>query len=175
MSMFLPDRLASPIRQLALAATMAVSATPAVTTPASSDTLATQRHEAIVRGAFHKWAAGASIFPTLLAPDVVWTIPGSGPVAGTYQGLEDFVERASRPLVSRLSTPLVPRVHHVWAAGDRVIVRFEASAQTTAGHPYHNQFVWIFRMRDGLVAEAEAFLDLAAYQQVVDNNPPHQR
>jgi ketosteroid isomerase-like protein len=173
--MFLPNWLAIPIRQLALAAAMAVSATPAVAMPASSDTVVTHRNEAIVREAFQKWAAGASIFPTLLAPDVVWTIPGSGPVAGTYWGLEDFVERASRPLVSRLSTPLVPRVHHLWAAGDRVIVRFEASAKTTAGHPYHNQFVWIFRMRDGLVAEAEAFLDLGAYQQVVDNNPPHQR
>ena len=71
MSMFLPHRLAISIRQLALAATMAVSATPAVTTPASSDTVVTQRNEAIVRGAFQKWAAGASIFPTLLAPDVV--------------------------------------------------------------------------------------------------------
>lgn len=30
-------------------------------------------------------------------------------------------------------------------------------------------------MKDGKVAEAEAFLDLVAYQQVVDNNQPRQR
>ncbi len=41
---------------------------------------------------------------------------------------------------------------------------------TTSGAPYRNQFVWIFRLRDEIVVEAEAFLDLAAYQQVVDNN-----
>lgn len=175
MYMLLPDRLATPLRQLALAATIAVSATPAVATSALPNTTVTQRNETIVREAFQKWAAGVSIFPTLLAPDVVWTIPGSGPVAGTYRGLEDFVERASRPLVSRLVTPLVPQVHHIWAVEDTVIVRFEASATTTAGHPYRNQFVWIFRMNDGRVVEAEAFLDLTAYQQVVDNNPPHQQ
>ena len=175
MSTFLPVRLLAPARRLALAATVAVCAALTVTTPASSDTSVATQNETVVREAFQRWAAGASIFPTLLTPDVVWTIPGSGPVAGTYRGLADFVERASGPLVSRLATALVPQVHHIWAVGDRVIVRFDASATTTGGHPYHNQFVWIFRMRDGLVAEAEAFLDLGAYQRVVDLNPPRQQ
>ncbi|MCX5493944.1 hypothetical protein OSH11_04480 [Kaistia dalseonensis] len=40
------------------------------------------------------------------------------------------------------------------------------------GAPYRNQFLWMFRMKDGLVIEAEAFLDLVAYQQVVENNEP---
>jgi hypothetical protein len=30
-------------------------------------------------------------------------------------------------------------------------------------------------MEDGSVVEAEAFLDLAAYQEVVDNNEPRQQ
>lgn len=54
-------------------------------------------------------------------------------MAGTYRGVEDFVERASAPLISRLATPLVPRVHHIWADGDTVIVRFDGSATTTSG------------------------------------------
>lgn len=65
-------------------------------------------------------------------------------------------------------------MHHIWAVGDRVIIRFDASATTTSGAPYRNQFVWIFRMEGGSVVEAEAFLDLVAYQQVVDNNEPRQ-
>lgn len=138
------------------------------TTPAA----VTARNEMIVRDAFRRWAAGEAIFPTLLADDVVWTIPGSGPVAGTYRGRDDFINRASVPLVSRLATPLVPRVQHIWAIRDRVIIRFDASATTTSGAPYRNQFMWLFRMRNGRVVEAEAFLDLAAYQAVVDNNAP---
>lgn len=132
----------------------------------------TARNESIVRRAFDNWAKGGNVFAELLAPDVKWTIPGSGPVAGTYIGLKDFVERASVPLVSRLATPIVPKVHHIWAVGDTVIVRFDGSATTTSGAPYANQFVWIFHMTNGVVTEAEAFLDLIAYQQVVDNNAP---
>lgn len=132
------------------------------------------RNAAAVRQAFEEWRAGGSVFD-LLAPDVVWTIHGSGPVAGTYRGVDDFLERASAPLVSRLATPITPNVHHVSAADDRVIIRFDGVATTTSGTPYRNQFVWIFRMEDGTVVEAEAFLDLVAYQEVVDNNPPREQ
>jgi hypothetical protein len=131
------------------------------------------RNGAIVRAAFEDWANGGSVF-RILAPDITWTIAGSGPVAGTYHGIDDFTERASRPLVSRLAAPLRPTVHSIWAVDDTVVIRFNASSETTAGHPYNNQFVWIFRMQDGLVVEAEAFLDLVAYQAVIDRNPPRQ-
>ncbi|WP_455189932.1 nuclear transport factor 2 family protein [Foliimonas ilicis] len=138
----------------------------------TQETDVTTRNEAIVRQAFDNWVEGGNVFAELLAPNISWTIRGSGPVARTYTGMEDFVEQGSLPLISRLSTPLVPKVHDVWAAGDTVIVRFDGSATTTSGAPYANQFVWIFQMTDGVVTEAEAFLDLAAYQEVIDNNEP---
>ncbi|TKT82592.1 nuclear transport factor 2 family protein [Aquamicrobium sp. LC103] len=147
--------------------------------PAQASTIAAPeaeiRNEAVVREAFEQWAAGSGNVFDLLSPDVRWTIHGSGPVADTYDGVEDFVQRGSVPLVSRLASPLTPEVHHVWAVEDRVIVRFDAAATTTSGAPYRNQFVWIFRMEDGSVVEAEAFLDLVAYQEVVDNNEPRRQ
>lgn len=132
----------------------------------------TTQNEEIVRNAFDTWTEGTYIFDQILAPDVVWTIHGSGSVAGTYTSMKDFVERASVPLVSRLATPLIPELHDLWAIGDTVIIRFDGSATTTSGAPYVNQFVWIFRMENGLVTEAEAFLDLMAYEEVVENNAP---
>jgi ketosteroid isomerase-like protein len=154
-------------------ALMIVSALIITTAAARADRVdAGARNEAIVRQAFDNWRAGGNVFAELLAPDIRWTVHGSGPVAGTYTGIEDFVERAAAPLTSRLVTPIVPEVHDIWASGDTVIVRFDGSATTTSGAPYANQFVWIFRMSDGLVTEAEAFLDLAAYQAVVDNDAP---
>lgn len=130
------------------------------------------RNESIVREAFDNWAEGGNVFADLLAQDMRWTIHGSGPVAGTYVGIDSFVEDASRPLISRLSTPLVPEVHAIWAVDDTVIVRFDGSATTTSGAPYENQFLWIFRMQNGRVAEVEAFLDLVAYEHVVETNDP---
>ncbi|WP_027998912.1 nuclear transport factor 2 family protein [Sinorhizobium arboris] len=173
MSFFsLTDLLAGSGRSLLIASAVAAGMGPAHadTTAPPADIEAQNR--TAVQVAFEKWRAGGNIFAGLLASDVVWTIHGSGPVAGTYRGVENFVERASAPLISRLATPLVPKVHHIWADGDTVIIRFDGSAITTTGAPYSNKFVWIFRMKDGAVVEAEAFLDLAAYQAVVENNEP---
>jgi uncharacterized protein len=127
---------------------------------------------AIVRAAFDAWASQTGSVFDILSPDIVWTIQGTGSVAGTYTGRESFLEDASLPLVTRLSQPIVPEVHHIWAVDDHVIIRFDGTATTTSGAPYENQFVWLFRMQDGLVVEAEALLDLIAYQTVVENNEP---
>jgi ketosteroid isomerase-like protein len=170
-----PGRRNGAGRKLLIAsAFMAIIGSAQAKTGAPEATIET-RNEAIVRTAFERWRAGGDVFTGLLAPDVVWTIHGSGPVAGTYRSLRDFVERASAPLVTRLTTPVVPEVHDILADGDTVIIRFDGSATTTSGAPYRNQFVWIFRLRDGSVVEAEAFLDLVAYQQVVENNVPRVR
>lgn len=162
-------------RNLLLAMAFAAGITTAHATTATTGQEAQARNETLVREAFEGWAAGRANVFDLLAPDVRWTIHGSGPVARTYHGIDDFVQRASAPLVTRLATPIRPVVHHIWAVGDRVIVRFDGSATATSGAAYRNQFVWIFRMEGGSVVEAEAFLDLVAYQQVVDNNEPRRQ
>jgi len=168
--------IAAPARNrlFALALVVVVAPAQASATAAAPAADTEARNEAIVRDAFDAWATqGGNVFD-LLASDVRWTIHGSGPVADTYSGVDDFIQRGSAPLVSRLAGPLTPTVHHVWAVDDRVIIRFDASATTTSGARYDNQFVWIFRMEDGSVVEAEAFLDLVAYQEVVDNNEPRE-
>ena len=156
---------------LALPGTAIANAT-ATQVQAADSAAIEQRNKAIVEAASEKWRGGTYVFGELLAPDVVWTIHGSGPVAGTYRNQKDFIEKASRPLTSRLATPIAPEVHNIFADGDTIIIRFDGTATTTSGAPYRNQFVWILKMKDGLVVNAEAFLDLVAYQQVVDNNAP---
>lgn len=155
---------------------LALAATVDGVTLATADTghgaAGTARNLEIVREAFALWEDGEPVFGALLDDDVVWTIAGSGPVARTYRGKAEFIEQASAPLLNRLATPLTPEVHAIWAEGDTAIVRFDGEATTTSGAPYRNQFVWIFEMEDGKVARGEAFLDLAAYQAVIENNAP---
>lgn len=163
-------------RNLLIALALSAFTVPGLaSTIARTVTNAEANNEAVVREAFKQWAAGSGNVFDLLSPNVRWKIHGTGPVADTYNGVEDFMQRGSVPLVSRLASPLTPVVHHVWAVGERVFVRFDASATTTSGAPYRNQFVWLFRLEDGLVVEAEAFLDLVAYQEVIDNNEPRPR
>lgn len=167
-----PGRLGAATRRLLLISAFLAGIGPAHAQPGAPDSATEAQNRSILRTAFERWRAGGDVFTGLLAPDVVWTIHGSGPVAGTYRGLRDFIDRASAPLVTRLTGPVVPEVHDIFAEGDTVIIRFDGAAMTTSGAPYRNQFVWIFRLRDGTVVEAEAFLDLVAYQHVVENNAP---
>lgn len=132
-----------------------------------------ERNRARVVEAFDAWAKGGTrFFDDLLSPSVRWTIRGSGPYAGTYVGLDDFVARAVRPFSSRLSQPVRPvAVHQVFAQGDDVAVHWDGEAQARDGQPYRNSYVWIFRMKDGRVTEATAFLDLAPYEDVIRRVP----
>lgn len=164
--------LTGPGRTLLIASAFLATFGQASANPGGTGADIEAQNKTIVRTAFETWRTGGNVFAELLSPDVVWTIAGSDEVAGTYRGLEDFVGRASAPLVSRLATPIVPEVHSILADGDTVIVRFDGSATTTSGAAYTNQFVWIFTMKEGRVVEAEAFLDLAAYRRVVENNAP---
>ncbi len=169
--MIRPDHARMPRRMKPRLMAAAILA-PLLMAPAAAEEPTAQINREIVRQAFAAWANGRNVFAKLLADDVVWTIHGSDPVAGTYTGRDDFVARASVPLVSRLAEPLVPEVHRIWAEGDTVVVRFDGSATTTSGTPYRNRFVWIFTLEDGKVVRAEAFLDLEAYRSVVEGNAP---
>lgn len=144
--------------------------------PAAAGTAVQQEKEAhnkvLVSQAFDRWVAGGSgFFSEMLAPDVVWTIKGSGPSAGVYRGREAFVEEAVRPFVSRLSTPVRPTSRQLWADGDHVIIQWNGTGVARDGQAYANSYVWIFHMRGGKAFEVTAFLDLAPYDDVLRRIP----
>ncbi|TCQ92528.1 nuclear transport factor 2 family protein [Pseudomonas sp. JUb52] len=128
-----------------------------------------ERNQRLVERAFANWSAGrGSLFDDLLSPDVVWTIRGSGPAAGTYHGREDFLERAVRPFAQRLATPVAPQVQGIWAREDQVVVRWKGTATARDGTPYRNEYVGILKMDGAHATQVEAFLDLVPYQDVID-------
>ena len=128
----------------------------------------TQRNRDAVGQAFAAWSAGGqTFFDDILAPDVVWTIKGSGPSAGVHRGKHNLIEHAVKPLSARLAGPIRPTVRNLWAEGEHVIIHWDGDTTTKEGKPYRNSYVWIFRMRDGRAAEVTAFLDLVAYDEVV--------
>jgi ketosteroid isomerase-like protein len=130
------------------------------------------RNRQIITEAFDRWGAGGTTFFTdVLTPDVNWTIEGSGPSAGLFQGREQFIERAVRPFVSRLSGPVRPVSKTVWADGDHVIVNWEGVGLAQDGEAYTNSYAWIFRMHEGKAVEVTAFLDLVPYDDVLQRIP----
>jgi ketosteroid isomerase-like protein len=157
----------------ALLLSAATFATPALgAAPAEAQSTSEIQNEQIVREAFDRWAAGGTrFFQELLAPDVVWTIKGTGRSAGVFRGRQDFLDRAVTPFAKRLSSAVRPSVRDIWSKGDQVIVHWDGEGTARDARPYRNSYVWIFRMRGGQAAEATAFLDLAPYNDVLRRIP----
>lgn len=146
--------------------TVAGTARAAPTTqPDAADTSANARH---VRDAFDAWAAGTGSVFDLLHTDVVWTVAGTSPVSGTYVSREDFIDRAVRPITARLATPIVPKVRHVVAQGDTVMVVFDGTATTRDGGIYRNTYAWHMVLDGGRIIRAVAFLDTWALQSLME-------
>ena len=113
----------------------------------------------VIQRAFDAWAAGQGGVFDLLAPDARWTIVGNSVVGGTYHGREEFLSKVIRPFNARMATPLVPKLHALYADGDTVIAFFDASATVRDGSPYDNTYTWYLRMQQGAIVEAVAFFD----------------
>ncbi len=129
-------------------------------------------NKTFVAAAFDRWAAGGSdFFNEVVAPDVVWTIEGSGRNSGNYRGRDDLMARAVRPLTVRLKTPIRPVSKQLWADGDHVIIHWKGEAVARDAKPYVNSYVWIFRMKEGRATEVTAFLDMPAYDDVLRRIP----
>ncbi|MEZ0471668.1 nuclear transport factor 2 family protein [Luteimonas salinilitoris] len=120
-----------------------------------------------VERTFADWSTGRGSLFDLLSPDATWTILGPTPSAGTYDRVA-LQRDVLTPFNVRLASPLVPEVRRLYADGDTVVVLFEASATLRDGGRYENSYAWFLRLRDGLVVEVTAVLDLHAYDAAVE-------
>jgi ketosteroid isomerase-like protein len=124
------------------------------------------KHKQLVENAFNQWSQGTGSPFDLLAADAQWTIMGPTESAKTYN-LSDFQEMVVKPFNQRLATPLKPRVHDIYQAGNEVIILFEAEATLINSEIYRNSYAWFFTMQQGKVVNVRAVLDLNAYDAVM--------
>jgi Ketosteroid isomerase-related protein len=129
-----------------------------------------EKNRAIVRAAFEAWAAGGT-FADILDEEVEWTIAGSGRSGGTFRGRQKFLDGAYRPIADRFASGMKPTVLGLFADGDEVIVRWDGIAPMKDGQTYRNSYAWFFRMHNGRVVRATAFLDLPTYDAARDGRP----
>jgi ketosteroid isomerase-like protein len=131
-----------------------------------------EHNRQFIAKAFARWAAGGTTFyEDVLAPDMVWTIKGTSPMAGRYEGRDAFVARAVAPFTARLSSSMQPTVKHIWAEDDHVVVQWDGAATAADGQPYRNSYVWIFRMENLRATEVTAYLDMVPYDEVLQRIP----
>jgi ketosteroid isomerase-like protein len=137
--------------------------------------LAESKDKALVSAAFEAWAKGEGDFFRLLNDDVVWTITGSSPVAGTYASRQEFLDGAILPIAARLSQPIRPTVQRIITEGDTVVVLWDGHAVAKDGEAYDNRYCWVMRFEDGKVKEAVAFFDSPALTDLFERVAAEER
>ncbi len=143
-----------------------LEATPSHQADLQATQIIEQRNKATVQQYFAQWRNRTGSVFDLLAPDATWTITGTGGTAGTYRSRQALLDQVVSPTSARLSAPIVPTVRGIWADGDMVIVLWDGEATARDGRPYRNTYTWYFRMKDGKVTEAIAFLDMSKFNDL---------
>lgn len=130
------------------------------------------QNKQLIRQAFDDWAAGTGGVFALLADDATWTIVGNTPISRTFHSRDQFLGQTIEPLNARLSTPLVPTVHALYADGDTVIAYFSASATAKDGKPYQNTYTWYLDLDGNRITNAVAFFDSVAFNDFWNRTTP---
>ena len=103
----------------------------------------------------------------LLADDVQWRPPKGIPIGqptGRDTVLQTMAEAGTK--FFDLSTMKV-EVKWIIAEGDKVVIRQSATAKAANGNDYENEYVWVYIVRDGRIAEIEEHVDSKRFADIV--------
>jgi uncharacterized protein len=109
-----------------------------------------------------------------VAQDVIWTVTGTHPLAGTYHTKDDFLAHTFARLDKLLKEGVVLRVTNLLVDGDTAAVELESLSTALNGKPFDNRYCWVARFSNGTIVEVRAYLDSALVKQLIDENerPP---
>jgi ketosteroid isomerase-like protein len=128
-----------------------------------------QADAAIVRSAYEVWnkSGPAAVIERFWAEDAVYREGPGWPDAGVYRGRAAALDRMRR--LVELVGPIEVRIDDLIDLGDGRLL----ACVRTVGHdvasdaPYTQSFAVIHRLRDGLIVEADYYLDRAAALEAV--------
>jgi ketosteroid isomerase-like protein len=102
----------------------------------------------------------------VLTDDIVWHVPGSSPIAGTYRGIDAVLGYVARRRDLANETFRMHPGDLLTGEGDRVAVLTDGTA-TIGGVEHRWSTVGLYRLRDGRVAETHLLpLDPVAFDRI---------
>lgn len=107
-----------------------------------------------------------------VADDVRWTVMGTHPLAGTYQGKQRFRTATFDRLGRLMRGGVRLEVRWLHLAGDHVIAELAASATTIDGRPFANTYCWVCRCAGDAIVEVRAYLDSALVAETIARTEP---
>jgi ketosteroid isomerase-like protein len=94
-----------------------------------------------------------------VADDVCYTIIGSTRFSGVARGRDEIFARIFAPLAEALDGGIEIAPDTIFGEGDLVAMQARGRARTKRGDRYDNTYCFVFRFRDGLIAEITEYLD----------------
>ena len=106
----------------------------------------------------------------LFAENAVWVAPQSSPMGGRHEGKEAVLTLMGGGIdLYDSSHPMEIRREAIASEGEHVFVEMTMEARTGQGEAYLNHYVFVFRIRDGLILEVHEHLDtLYAQRKLFD-------
>jgi len=99
-------------------------------------------------------------FANALSDDLVWTVTGSSPISGRYEGKQVYVDKVLTPLRKVLVALPVPIVEHIFADVDWAVVNWRSQgARGKNGANYDMQYCWLMRVEGDKIVEVVGFYD----------------
>jgi ketosteroid isomerase-like protein len=113
----------------------------------------------LVRRGYAAFSAGdVDTLRTIMAPDVVHTVPGTSAIAGAHKGIDAVLALYANLYELSKSTMRVDLEHVVSDGGDQVIAIHTSSAERE-GKSMTSREALLFTIRDGRVIEIQDFFD----------------
>jgi hypothetical protein len=96
-----------------------------------------------------------------VADDVDWTVEGTHPLAGRYQGKDKFTEATFARLGRVMRDGVRLKLEHLYLDGDTAVAELAADAVTRDGVPFGNRYCWVCRFDGDTIVAVRAYLDSA--------------
>lgn len=112
----------------------------------------TQPNHQLVRDFFVAMSSG-NVPDELLTPDMTfWSVNAGTADKARFQG-------AMKILASIFSNSLIYNIQSLTAEEDRVVAEVQSDGTLIGGEPFHNNHMFLFRIRDGRVASVAEYMN----------------
>jgi len=108
-----------------------------------------------------------NVFSASVHSDYTWRLTGQSSWSRRFEGQDAIRRDLIAPLFSLFETRYTARAINLIAEGDFVVAEVRGDVQTRSGDRYNNEYCFIFRFRDGKIAEIVEYGDTDFEERVL--------
>jgi uncharacterized protein len=108
-----------------------------------------------------------SVFGASVQPDYVWRLAGQSSWSKCFTGQEEVRTKLLKPLFALFATEYRARAINLISEGETVVAEVRGDAQTRSGKRYNNEYCFLFKFRDGKIAEIIEYCDTDLEERVL--------